>query len=217
MSHYRIDSLSRSLADVHSRREALRLLGVGVAGTAVATAGLASTQAKNKNRKGSTGVQDIGPVDTLIGIPISARDSNQRFRGTLTVLEFVAEGDGVVAVSKLVGKVTKPNGKGKKKISRNVRVPVLLPAGVPAEEAQAEGVQAQATCELLDLVLGPIDLNLLGLRLQVNQIEINLTAIPGGGLLGDLLCAVNNLLAGGAALALIVGALNDLLDFLQQL
>ena len=46
MSHYRIDTLSRNLADVRSRREALRLLGIGVAGPAVATAGLASTQAR---------------------------------------------------------------------------------------------------------------------------------------------------------------------------
>jgi hypothetical protein len=215
MSDYRIDTLSRNLANVHSRREALRLLGVGVAGTAVATAGLASTQAKNK--KGSTGAQDISS-STLIGIPISAKDNNQQFKGTLTVLEFVEEGDKVVAVSKLVGKVDKPNGKGKKKISRTVRVAVLLPPGVPAEEeAQAEGVQAQATCQLLNLVLGPIDLNLLGLRLQVNQITVNLTAIPGGGLLGDLLCAINNLLAGGAILAQIVGALNNLLAFLRGL
>jgi len=215
MSDYRIDSLSRSLADVRSRREALRLLGVGVAGTAVATAGLASTQARSK--KGSTGVQNIGPVDTLIGIPISARDSNQRFRGTLTVLEFVEEGDGVVAVSRLVGKVTKPNGKGKKKISRQVRVPVLLPAPEPAAEARSTNVQAQATCDILNLVLGPIDLNLLGLRLQVNQIQIDLTAIQGGGILGDLLCAIADLLNGARILRDIVGLLNQILGALRGL
>lgn len=215
MHQDRFEILSRQLADVRSRREALRLLGVGVAGTAIATAGIAGAEAQA--RKGSSGVQTIGPVDTLIGIPVSAKDSNQRFRGTLTVLEFVEEGDGVVAVSRLVGKVTKPNGKGKKKISRQVRVPVLLPAPEPEAQTESAGVEAQATCDILNLVLGPIDLNLLGLRLQVNQIQIDLTAIQGGGILGDLLCAIADLLNGDRILRDIVGLLNQILGALRGL
>ena len=51
----------------------------------------------------------------------------------------------------------------------------------------------QGVCNVLNLTLGPLDLNLLGLRVQLNQVVLNITAIPGGGLLGDLLCG----LAGG--------------------
>ena len=57
---------------------------------------------------------------------------------------------------------------------------------------------------MLSLSLGPLDLNLLGLRVQLNNcaggpVTVDITAIPGGGLLGDLLCNLNGLLSGGAA------------------
>ena len=51
-------------------------------------------------------------------------------------------------------------------------------------------VQSQAVCTILNLRLGPIDLNLLGLRLQTNEIHILLTANSQGGLLGSLLCGL---------------------------
>lgn len=54
-----------------------------------------------------------------------------------------------------------------------------------------------AACQILNLDLGPLDLNLLGLRIQLNRVILDITAIPGGGLLGDLLCAISNLLNGG--------------------
>src|SRR5918997_2243984 len=53
---------------------------------------------------------------------------------------------------------------------------------------------SQLVCRILTLTLGPLDLNLLGLRVQLNRINLRITAIPGGGLLGDLLCALTNLL-----------------------
>ena len=47
-------------------------------------------------------------------------------------------------------------------------------------------------------MLGPLDLNLLGLRIQLNQVQLRITAVPstlpGGGLLGDLLCGITNVL-----------------------
>jgi hypothetical protein len=194
MSSDRIDALSRSLADSTSRRRVLRLLGIGVAGTAVAgTAvsriGLDDAQAKTFGK--------------LKKIPISERDGDKRFRGRLSVLEFKQVGQEIVAVAKLTGTVTEDGDK--KRVSRKINVPVSLP-GV------AE-LQAQATCEILDLVLGPIDLRLLGLRLQVNRIHIRLTATQGGGLLGDLLCAIANLLNGGNVL----GQLTQILSLLNQI
>lgn len=67
---------------------------------------------------------------------------------------------------------------------------------------------AGATCAILDLSLGPIDLNLLGLRVQTSPICLEITAYDGGGLLGDLLCTVANLLEGGTPLAVILDGLN---------
>lgn len=50
-------------------------------------------------------------------------------------------------------------------------------------------------CPILELVVGPIFLDLLGLQIETNRIEIDITAVAGeGNLLGNLLCAVANLL-----------------------
>ena len=48
-------------------------------------------------------------------------------------------------------------------------------------------------CSVLNLELGPINLALLGLHVDTSPICLEITATEGGGLLGDLLCA----LAGG--------------------
>jgi hypothetical protein len=48
-------------------------------------------------------------------------------------------------------------------------------------------------CTVLDLVLGPLDLNLLGLMVHLDRVHLRITADPTGGLLGSLLCS----LAGG--------------------
>ena len=48
-------------------------------------------------------------------------------------------------------------------------------------------------CSVLNLELAPIHLAVLGLRVDTSAICLDITATPGGGLLGDLLCG----LAGG--------------------
>jgi hypothetical protein len=49
--------------------------------------------------------------------------------------------------------------------------------------------------------LGAINLNLLGLVVETSPICLKITAYDGGGLLGDLLCAVADLLNGGLSLS----------------
>ncbi|MFA9431984.1 hypothetical protein [Egicoccus sp. AB-alg2] len=67
----------------------------------------------------------------------------------------------------------------------------------------------QDVCPILDLTLGPLDLDLLGLRVQLSQIDLDITAEPGpGNLLGNLLCAIAGLLDGVD----LSGILNDLLQ-----
>jgi hypothetical protein len=46
----------------------------------------------------------------------------------------------------------------------------------------------EGVCTVLDLVLGPIHLELLGLIVDLNQLHLRITADPEGGLLGSLLC-----------------------------
>jgi len=63
------------------------------------------------------------------------------------------------------------------------------------------------TCPILDLMIGEIHLNLLGLNVDTSEICLAITAHEGGGLLGDLLCAIANLLEGGLDLGFILGNL----------
>ncbi len=62
-------------------------------------------------------------------------------------------------------------------------------------------VAQPGTCPVLDLRLGPINLNLLGLVVQTSPICLTITATPGGGLLGDLLCSLGNLLNQGLTIS----------------
>jgi len=66
-------------------------------------------------------------------------------------------------------------------------------------------LQATGSCQILDLTLGPLDLNLLGLMVHLDTVHLNITAQSGpGNLLGNLLCAVAGLLdANGGANALV--------------
>jgi len=50
--------------------------------------------------------------------------------------------------------------------------------------------QTGTICPILDLVLGPIDLNLLGLMIHLDRVHLTITAERGGGILGDLLCSI---------------------------
>jgi len=79
-------------------------------------------------------------------------------------------------------------------------------------------------CEILDLALGPVDLNLLGLRVQLDNcddgpVQVCVSASAGEGLLGDLLCG----LAGGdilpdlGAIEDLVDAISDILDQLEDI
>lgn len=97
-----------------------------------------------------------------------------------------------------------------------------------AFSAPVTNIDPPAACQVLNLVLGPLTLNLLGLVVTIpNPIILNITAVPGAGnLLGNLLCAVVNLLNPGGlagllgnltALQGLVTALNSLFTALNAL
>jgi hypothetical protein len=63
-----------------------------------------------------------------------------------------------------------------------------------AIQPQATASQAQPTCRVLDLTLGPLNLNLLGLYVDLYgatenaPVTVTITADPNGGALGKLFC-----------------------------
>jgi hypothetical protein len=64
--------------------------------------------------------------------------------------------------------------------------PIAFSVPVTAVAAQAP------TCQVLDLVLGPLHVNLLGLLVDLNRVHLNVTANPAGGVLGRLFCGLAN-------------------------
>ena len=67
---------------------------------------------------------------------------------------------------------------------------------VPARSAAAvAAAAARQACSILSLDLGPINLNLLGLVVRTNQIQLRIDAVQGAGnLLGNLLCGITGIL-----------------------
>jgi hypothetical protein len=98
-----------------------------------------------------------------------------------------------------------------------------LPFWAPIQVPNASGISAQQIpipngCTVLHLVLGPLQLNLLGLVVTIpDPVTVDITAVPGGGLLGDLLCAIANLLGGIDLNAILTAVLTNLLNQLLGL
>jgi hypothetical protein len=75
-----------------------------------------------------------------------------------------------------------------------------VPFTAPVDITLAPNQPPNAICPVLDLSLGPINLNLLGLVVQTSPICLAITAEQGGGLLGDLLCSLGQALRNGLTL-----------------
>jgi hypothetical protein len=88
--------------------------------------------------------------------------------------------------------------------------PIVSRSSAPVRVATHRG-----TCQILDLILGPLHLDLLGLvvdlygRTKRDPVQVTITGEPGHGLLGDLLCS----LAGGGNIT----SLAQLQSLLQSL
>jgi hypothetical protein len=131
-----------------------------------------------------------GPVSTTTGTAAGT------FSGILTLTHFAVQNGQIVATGLLRGTITNLDGTTSQ-VSQSVTAAVT---------------GLSASCPILSLTLGPLHLNVLGLVIDLNQVVLNITAQPGpGNLLGNLLCAVANLLNNGGALSAIVADLNAIL------
>lgn len=125
--------------------------------------------------------------DSVLEIPITGTGAGGTFTGTFTLLRFVSTADGVAAVGRLAGTVTDTATGLVTSIVRTVTLPVTV---------------GETTCEILHLELGPLNLDLLGLQIDLSRIVLDITAQSGAGnLLGNLLCGVAGLLDDPSGLA----------------
>jgi hypothetical protein len=139
------------------------------------------------------------PAATLAPLaPITGTVGTLTYSVTPTITRFVNQNGALTAVGTLVGTVTDS--------ATGITTPINQAFTAPITAAQAAG-----SCTILDLVLGPLHLNLLGLVVDLNQVHLTITGQTGpGNLLGNLLCGLANALngSGGGGLA---GLLNRLL------
>ena len=135
--------------------------------------------------------------------------------GTFTPLKFKAK-DGVTQVKGVINGVITDSAGTKSKFTaiRTLEVRKINGQKLSSLAVGSQAPQA-AACDILNLVLGPLDLNILGLEVHLNQVVLDIIATPGPGqLLGNLLCAVAGLLDGGPLAGLLgqlVGLLNQIL------
>ena len=143
-----------------------------------------------------------------ITVPVVGSGAISTFTGNLTISRFVADGaGGIVAVGTLSGLVTNTSTGAVTSVFKTVSVPAQIQSASGARAAQAA-----LACDILNLVLGPLHLDLLGLVINLNQVVLNITAVPGAGnLLGNLLCGIANLLNGPLNLGALAGLLNQVI------
>jgi hypothetical protein len=159
-----------------------------------------------------------GPARLSQVVPMSGKVAKgkgfkgKKFTGTYTIQRFVSKGGKLYSVGTLKGKA------GSKKINKqNVQLPAAAANNATGSQASASQVPplvpalplpplpAGNSCAILSLDLGPINLNVLGLVIRTNQIQLRIDAVQGpGNLLGNLLCGITGLLnpaTGGTGVA----------------
>src|SRR3954452_16942535 len=176
----------------------LKLSGVAVA-LAFAISALAAFAAPNAK----AAAPSRGSASVLINEATAA--------GTFTIQRFAVQKGVLTAIGTFTG--TTSNGDAN-------ATPAYAPVQTGGTALTSAAVtQAAATCPILDLTLGPLHLDLLGLVVDLNQVHLTITAEQGSGnLLGNLLCAVAGLLdnagGGGGGLG---GLLQSIANLLNQI
>jgi hypothetical protein len=147
---------------------------------------------------------------------VGTTGNGRKVTGSFVPLKFI-DRDGKVLVRGLVQGVVHEKNGDRTTFAKVKTLRVLPTAGglAPADQ----GGSARATCDILNLVLAPLDLDLLGLKVHLDRVVLNIVAESGAGnLLGNLLCAVTGLLDGGllgGQLTRLTNVLNRILGLLR--
>jgi hypothetical protein len=137
------------------------------------------------------------------------------FAGTLSVLKFVVHDGQVAAIGMVRGTATSAAGipLGTALVGP-ITLPVQVGPGVTTMTSAAAPVAAQATCQVLHLDLGAVNLNVLGLVVTTQPITLDISG-DTAGVLGNLVCTVldtlNNVVGLVALLNQLLGSLTGLL------
>ena len=162
---------------------------------AAPTVAMAATPSSSQHQ--TTAAPQVGPLT----VPIVGTAGTDAV-ATITSFQLV---DGVLtAVGTITGKVATTDVAGTTIVTDVVNAAFTAPVTI---------LEQAGTCRILDLDLGPIHLDLLGLVVDLSEVHLDITAVPGpGNLLGNLLCAVAHLLDQGNT-----NAVQNLVDVLNRI
>lgn len=170
-----------------------------------ASVGIGSAAAAESSARSVVGKTDAGKITSTV---VGRTSEGDRVTGSFTPIKTVTRGDALYMKGFLRGVI---QDAGPNTHFSGVE---LIPIKKINGQSLADGRVAAnaAACDILNLVLGPLDLNLLGLEIHLQRVVLDIIAVPGpGNLLGNLLCAVAGLLDGGP-LAGLLGQLRTLLN-----
>jgi hypothetical protein len=188
-------------------------LGLGVVLVASMALVSGSTATAGSSTTASRGVVAQSPKGQMTSHLVGTTKNGRQVTGKFTPLHFSRHNGHVRARGLLSGVVHNADGTTKTfSVMRTMRVRSIN--GTPATARSARtATSARATCPVLHLVLGPLDLDLLGLQVHLDRVVLNIDAESGpGNLLGNLVCAVAGLLDGG-----LQGLLGRLVTLLNQI
>jgi hypothetical protein len=199
-------------------------------GLAVAPVTAAAAQSQQGNRSQQQQAQGqtarsrgfIVPVDGLVGA--EGAESTGEWTGTLAIQRFARTNTGIGAIGTLTASLDDPSTGTVRTIVTQVVVPIAT--GESATQTARTAAEAQASrpavvtqqpqqdsCGALHLVLGPLDLDLLGQRVQLNESALAITAVPGNGnLLGNQLCAIAGMLDDTGQVTRLIAMMNEVLQ-----
>jgi hypothetical protein len=206
------------------KRTLTKLLALLVSVAVFSVAGLSSAQtpSRSASRAPATSSQ-VAPA--IFGHVHGTTRAGAVLNGKFIPKKFVKRPHRISAVGRVVGTLTRVNG-NKVHVNHRVRMPVSktdfigkrVGSVAPLTAGDAAQAHRAGSCQIVNLVLGPVNLNLLGLVVHLNRVHLNITAQTGpGNLLGNLLCAVAHLLDGvpvSGLLARITNLLNRILGAL---
>ena len=184
---------------------------------AVAVAVPTSAGAVGHGGKGSANIaaaEDLFESSKIRGVG----DDGRKVEATVTPVAFRMDGTQLVA-DVLVKAVAKGKGEPETAWDRVNNVPVTINAtqGMGAGGPGSAGMTSHG-CDILNLELGEISIDLLGLTIDLSQVNLDIVAEPGdGNLLGNLLCAVAGLLDSNPLDAALGGLLDSINNLLNEL
>lgn len=166
----------------------------------------AMTSESNSNSESSTLVAQRPSNSLLQNRDVTGvLEDGSTFTGTVTITSFAYDDENrnLVASGVLEGTAVSDDGLEQQITQEFDNV------GASLSESSSKQV-----CDILFLDLGPIFLDVLGLTVDLSEIELDINAVSGSGnLLGNLLCQLVSLFDGGS-LSLINNLLNQINNIL---